>query len=162
MKSIAITLIFVIIIAIISFFIIISLYIHFLNLSEKYKCYNLYKMFSFDIPEECKEYVPFVDKIFLNYSTIDEIEKAIAIYISRCWVRSGRGLKKEKIICFSLEIPSNLNGFLNFTTIRNYIKEYSDVDPNIIYVIPNNLEAIHISNKTTILIIYNVTNIILW
>lgn len=162
MKGIAINFIFMIIISIILLSFVISLYFYFLSSSEKYYCYNLYKVQSSEIPEDCKKYIPTINTVFLNYSTIDDLEKAISIYISRCWVRSERGLKKEKINCFTLEIVSDIQGFLNFTRIRNYVKEYSDLDPNIIYVFPDNLDIVSLSNKKTILIIYNGTNIIVW
>lgn len=162
MRSLAINLVFIIILFVIFFFTLISIYFHFLNSSEKYYCYNLYKSLSSDIPEECKKYIPVADKIFLNYTAIDELEKAIAIYIARCWVRSGRGMKKATINCFSLEMSAKIQDNINFTRIRTYLNKYSDIDPNMVYVFPNNIEVVPIFEKKIILIVYNGSNIIVW
>lgn len=162
MKKSAINLVFAIIIFIISFFTIIAIYIHFLSANEKYYCYNLYKLNYLNIPEDCKKYIPISERGYLNYSNIDEIEKAIAIYVSRCWARGNRGLKKDIMTCFSLEIIPNIIGNLNFTKIKRYANEYSDIDISRIFVLPNDPDIVSISDRRTILIIYNVTNIIIW
>lgn len=162
MKKSLVSFIFAIIIFLISFLAIIAIYIHFLNTNEKYYCYNLYKTFSADIPEDCKKYIPIAEKVYLNYSNIDEIEKALAIYISRCWVRGNRGLKKENIVCFSIEVISDINDFINFTRVKNYVNEYSDLEINRIFILPNNPETILLPDRKTIIILYNVTNIIVW
>ncbi len=163
MRSVGIDIFFFIIVGLFIFLIAIGIYEWMMLQSEKIYCYNLYKSSFYKLPNKCKKYFSFVEKIYLNYS-LEKIEKAIAIYAAKCWLRADRGALKKNLTCFSIEIvnKSTYNKLLDFDVVREYLKMYSDVPPKRLYVYPDNRRTYLVKEKKVLLIFYNGTHIIIW
>jgi len=163
MRSIAINVLFIIIISIFVFLSALGIYNWMLMQSEKLYCYNMYRTYFINIPDECKKYISSLEKVYLNYS-LEDTEKALSIYIARCWVRTNRGGIKSNISCFSIEIvnESLYSLYLNFTRVKEYIGKYSDVPLDLVIIRSCDTELCPV-NKTKVLIIaYNGSHIIVW
>ncbi|RIB35149.1 MAG: hypothetical protein BXU00_03040 [Candidatus Nanoclepta minutus] len=163
MKGIAINILFAIIISIFVFLSALGIYNWMLMQNEKLYCYNMYRAYFINIPDECKRYISSLEKAYLNYS-LESTEEAISIYIARCWVRTNRGGIKNNISCFSIEIAneSTYSLHLNFTRVKEYVKKYSDVPLDLVVIRACNTDLCPV-NKTKVLIVaYNGSHIIVW
>ena len=154
-NDIAIDTIFIIIIAVISVLIILSIvYTKFFANSQLYYCKTLISEGGFS--PECEKYYPSAINIIFTNQNEDEIYSDIAGFIVNCY-NNNVNTNKLFNICYDIYIDENLT--LNSTNIVNYLEQYTNFNINDLVF---NLSEGQIVPYKSIFIIYNNSEIVVW
>jgi len=167
-KSVAVDILFLILIGILVLVVSIFIYTKVSKTSEEYYCYKMLASGFSEINEKCKNKISTLEKVEIPYD-VETSEKMLAIYIAKCWNKANRGYSNQNLTCYTLEFTNSsiFNEYLSKESVLSYLRKHSDVDINRVMFVEKNpnddiIKDAPIGEYRVLLILYYMGYIIVW